>query len=248
MFRSPRLGLFAASIAMCALTACSSTPTAPSPAANADADAPALFSTIALSPAAYDEFATVMQANAQASRAEPGNVSFEVFRPEDGTPTLLLFERWADQAAIAQHDSQPHLTAVQNAVRTAGAQASTLHTLVEVQPSGAATRRAPLDAATSRNVLVVLKVKPEAEATFVQAWRDVFPHARSAPGNAVFEIYRDTLTPQTYVLIERWDSAAAHEAHLAQPYSAALDAVLPDTLAAPIVDGESRFLAHGVLD
>ncbi len=257
----PRLAPLAAVLSLGLLAACSNpqedaaavTPPAAAepgaaPADVAEVQEVALFSTLTLPAQAYDGFATVMQRNVQASRAEAGNVSFEVFRPEDGAPTLLLFERWRDQAAIDSHADEPHLAAVIDAVQSSGAQASQPHTLVEVQPSGAQTRRAPADPATSRNVLVVLKVKPEAEETFVQAWRDVFPHARAAPGNAVFEIYKDLENPQTYVLLERWDTAAQHEAHLAQPYSAALDAVLPDTLAGPIVDGENRFLAHGALD
>ncbi|MCD9028365.1 antibiotic biosynthesis monooxygenase [Luteimonas sp. BDR2-5] len=261
MSRTFRLPALAAATSLALLAACSGpeqgTSAATPPAAGESASAApdvaeaqeiALFSTIALQPDTYDGFASVLRNNVHASREEAGNVSFEVFRPEDGTPTLLLFERWRDQAAIDSHDQEPHLAAVIEAVQSSGAELSEVHKLVEVQPSGAGSRRAPADPATSRDVLVVLKVKPEAEETFVQAWRDVFPHARAAPGNAVFEIYRDLDTPQTYVLIERWDSAAQHEAHLAQPYSLALDEVLPDTLAGPIVDGDNRFLAHGVLD
>lgn len=261
MSRLPHLPALAAATSFALLAACSGpeqgSAAAPPPAATESAAAPgdvaeaqdiALFGTISLRPDTYESFAAVLGENVRSSRQEPGNVSFEVFRPEDGSPTLLLFERWKDQAAIDTHMQQPNLKAVIEAVQSTGADASETHELVEVQPSGAASRRAPADPATSRDVLVVLKVKPEAEETFLQAWRDVFPHARAAPGNAVFEIYRDTKTPQTYVLIERWDSAEQHEAHLAQPYSLALDEVLPDTLAAPIVNGQNRFLAHGVLD
>lgn len=262
MSRFPRLPALSAAIPLVLLAACSgpepsaSTATPP-PAASAPATAPAdvaeaqeiaLFTTIGVPPEGYDGFASVLRNNVHASRREAGNISFEVFRPEDGSPTLLLFERWQDRAAIESHDQEPHLAAVVDALHSTGADASDVQELVEVLPSGASTRREPVDPATSRNVLVVLTVKPEAEETFLQAWRDVFPHARAAPGNAVFEIYQDINTPQTYVLIERWDTAEQHETHLAQPYSLALDEVLPDTLAGPIVNGENRFLAHGVLD
>ncbi|TBU86254.1 putative quinol monooxygenase [Phytopseudomonas dryadis] len=248
----PHLPTLAAATSFALLAACSgserSNGASQAPAGAAATQDIALFGSIALPPDTYDDFVAVLDTNVRSSRQEPGNVSFEVFRPEDGSPTLLLFERWKDQAAIDTHMQQPNLKAVIAALQSSGADASETQHLVEVLPSGAASRRAPSDPATSRDVLVVLKVKPEAEETFLQAWRDVFPHARAAPGNAVFEIYRDLDTPQTYVLIERWDSAEQHEAHLAQPYSLALDEVLPDTLAGPIVNGESRFLAHGVLD
>lgn len=261
MSRIPRLPALAIATSLALLAACSdpeqgaaatTTPaageSAAAPAEVAETQEIALFTTIALQPQTYDGFASVLRTNVHASREEPGNISFEVFRPEDGSPTLLLFERWRDRAAIGSHGQEPHLAAVIEAVQATGADISEEQELVEVQPSGAASRREPIDPATSRDVLVVLKAKPEAEEAFLQAWRDVFPHARAAPGNAVFEIYRDINSPQTYVLIERWDTADEHEAHLAQPYSLALDEVLAETLAGPVVDGDNRFLAHGVLD
>lgn len=44
-----------------------------------------------------------------ASRAEPGNIAY-AFAEDIGTPGLLHFiERWADEAALAAHNSAPHL-------------------------------------------------------------------------------------------------------------------------------------------
>lgn len=229
---------------------------APPPTAAADAAVPAepaatsqitLSSVIRLEPEAFDGFLATMRANAGHARSEPGAISFDVFQPEDGSPTLVLFERWADPAALDAHMQQPTLKAVLAALPEATSTAPTDLALAEVPPSGADSRRQPADPASSRNIIVHLSVKPEREADFLAAWAEVIPQARQAPGNAVFELYRDTAAAQRYVLLERWDSVAAHEAHLAAPYSRKLDAVLPDTLAAPIVDGENRFVLRDLM-
>lgn len=243
----PALALLAG-LAGCARPAGSSTATAPAAEAAPDPQAAqvTLASVIRLRPGAADGFVRTMQANARHSRGEPGALSFDVFRPEDGTPTLVLFERWRDQAALDAHMRQPTVQAVLDAIPQATSAAPEEYRLVEVPPYGAASRRAPADAAGSRNVVVFLRPKPGQDAAFVAALQAVMPHARAAPGNAAFELYRDAADPHAYVLLERWDSVQAHEAHLAQPYSARLDAVLPGTLAAPITDGQTRFVLHDI--
>ncbi|HEY4439802.1 MAG TPA: putative quinol monooxygenase [Candidatus Elarobacter sp.] len=44
-----------------------------------------------------------------ASRAEPGNVGYEVMRGGDGArSTFVLFEKWRDQAALDTHMAEEH--------------------------------------------------------------------------------------------------------------------------------------------
>ncbi|WP_061288016.1 putative quinol monooxygenase [Azotobacter vinelandii] len=206
-----------------------------------------LFNILPLKPEAFPAFLPVMQANASASRREQGNFSFDVFQPEDGAPRLYLFERWAGQAALDKHMTQPNLKAVlQRADSDLAGEASSLR-LSAVPGLGADARKpfATAAAAGSRNVIVLLSVKPEREQTFLEALAEVTPHARRAPGNHAFELYAVESQPRTYLLFERWDNAASHEAHLAQDYSKRLDAVLPGTLAAP-VGAANRFLVKDV--
>lgn len=213
----------------------------------ADAAPVTLFNILPIKAAALTQFLPVMQANAQASRKEAGNLSFDVFQPEEGGPVLYLFERWASQPALDTHLAQPNLKAVEQRAATDFDGSATSLRLTAVQGLGAEARKpfAAGAAAGSRNVIVRLAVKPDQEQTFIDALTEVTPHARRAPGNHAFELYRVEGQPQTYVLFERWDSAAAHEAHLGQDYSKRLDAVLPATLAAP-VDAGSRFLVKDV--
>jgi len=204
-----------------------------------------LLVTLPVKQQALPDFLPVMQANASASRREQGNFSFDVFQPEDGAPRLQLFERWASQAALDQHMTQPNLKAVLQRAETDLAGEATSLSLHEVLLPGSHTRKPLTDAAGSRNVIVLLDIAPGQEKTFLDAMAEVLPHARRAPGNHAFELYAVESRTNAYVLFERWESAAAHEAHLAQDYSKRLDAVLPATLATPVT-AANRFLLKDV--
>ena len=43
-----------------------------------------------------------------ASRAENGNFKYDYYRSVDQEDDLLLIEKWADEATLALHRSQPH--------------------------------------------------------------------------------------------------------------------------------------------
>jgi quinol monooxygenase YgiN len=45
---------------------------------------------------------------AEASRAEPGNVSFVAYRRLDGDRDIVLLERYASRDAFATHRESPH--------------------------------------------------------------------------------------------------------------------------------------------
>lgn len=210
-------------------------------AAQTAGDAPAhVFSILPVKPEALSGFLPVIRANAAASREEPGNISFDVFQNEEGGSDILLFESWKSREAHNEHLQLPHLKAVE---ARAGTDFSGNITSVWVSdvPGLPAHARKPIpDGATTRNVLVRLRVKPEARDTFLKAFAEVIPASRAAPGNYVFDLYQETDDPNGFFLFERWQSVAAHEAHLGQPYSKTLDEVLPGTLAQPI----ERYLAR----
>lgn len=206
------------------------------------------FNILPIRPEAFAGFLPVMQANAAASRKEDGNHAFDVFQPEDGTTTLYLLELWANQPAFDKHLTQPNLKAVQEHGKTDFAEGThdlRLTAVPGLGPQGRKPFPSADAAATSRNVIVLFKVKPTQEKTFVKALTEVTPHALRAPGNRAFELYRIQSQPHAYVLFERWDSVAAHEAHLGQDYSKRLDAIVPGTLAEPVT-AANRFLVKDV--
>ena len=54
-------------------------------------------------------FAEEMEASGIADniRKEPGNLSYQYFQPLDDPETILLIDRWTDQAAIDAHHASP---------------------------------------------------------------------------------------------------------------------------------------------
>jgi quinol monooxygenase YgiN len=53
------------------------------------------------------ELAKVYQGRAATARKESGCEQFDVFRGVDDTDTVILLERWVDQAALDVHAAQP---------------------------------------------------------------------------------------------------------------------------------------------
>ncbi|MCG2842591.1 antibiotic biosynthesis monooxygenase [Sandaracinobacter sp. RS1-74] len=200
----------------------------------AQVTAPAhVFTLLPIRADAFATFLPVMQANARASRKEPGNIAFDVFQPEDDTPTLILFESWRSRAAHAEHMTLPHLKAVEaQASASLAGQPDTVW-LIDVPGLPAFVHTPVPAAATTRNVIVRLKVKPHARPTFIKAFAEVIPQARAAPGNHLFDLHQEADDGNSFLLLERWASVASHEAHLGQPYSLKLDGIVPGTLAQP---------------
>jgi len=197
---------------------------------------------ISVKPEAMDRFLSVMRANARASREEVGNVSFDVYRGEDGGTELLLMERWADESAVEAHGRTPHLQAVVGRVEgDLNGAPQELH-LVRLSPM--APDKPIADPTATRNVAVTLHAKPEKREAFQQALLDVVEPSRAAPGNLAFDVYRHQDDENTFFIMERWTNAAAHEAHLAQPYNEPLNAILEGTLAQPL--GKGRRLLSDV--
>jgi quinol monooxygenase YgiN len=55
-----------------------------------------------------DEVLALLPKLAEASRAEPGNVSFVAFRALDDERNVVLLERYASRDAFAAHRETPH--------------------------------------------------------------------------------------------------------------------------------------------
>lgn len=65
---------------------------------------------------------------------EDGCLTFEAHRAADGSPTIYLFEKWTDKAALAVHDAQPYMKALYAKL---GELLDGQPSIVEVKPVGA---------------------------------------------------------------------------------------------------------------
>jgi quinol monooxygenase YgiN len=93
-------------------------------------------------------------------------------------------------------------------------------------------------------VIGTMKVKPEHEQEFVEtATRLVETVHEQEPGTILYVLHKHPSEAHTYVRVERYRDAQAHEAHQATPYFAAAVAKLPDWLAGPPKFEDFRQLA-----
>jgi len=194
-----------------------------------------LFNTLPIRADVQAEFLPVMQNNAQQTRKEPGNTSFDVFMAEDGDSTIYLFEQWQDQAALDAHMETPHLQAV---AARAGSAMEPGRTESSIRLEKLSPDREPAAAlpANTRNVIVTLHVDPDYRDRMQQALLDVVDDSRAAPGNLRYDVYCQVDDPNAFVVFERWASVEAHETHLALPYNAPLGQLLEVALTRPIAD------------
>ena len=65
-----------------------------------------------LAPGNEDEVLALLPRLAEASRAEPGNLAYEVFRSVDDPRSVVLLERYASREAFAAHRESPHFNEI----------------------------------------------------------------------------------------------------------------------------------------
>lgn len=59
-----------------------------------------------------DELLAVLNPCVTASRAEEGNVHYDLYRSTENSDSFLVHETWKSAAAIELHESQPHFKAL----------------------------------------------------------------------------------------------------------------------------------------
>mgnify|MGYP003922515013 CR=1 FL=1 len=68
--------------------------------------------TIGLKPDCFDDACRAVRAIVATTRAEAGCERFDPHPAADGSPTLYIYERWADRAAFDHHHAQDYTRAV----------------------------------------------------------------------------------------------------------------------------------------
>jgi quinol monooxygenase YgiN len=63
-----------------------------------------------VAPDKAEEAQTLLRSLRDASRAEPGCITFDVARSVDDPNAFVLFEEWSDQAALDVHYATDHFT------------------------------------------------------------------------------------------------------------------------------------------
>lgn len=71
----------------------------------------AIFATIHPRPEHRDAIEAALRLMVENSRAEPGNLRYDLFAHEGDAPAFELFELYADEAAVEAHRASPHYQA-----------------------------------------------------------------------------------------------------------------------------------------
>jgi|TARA_R110000787_G_scaffold34891_4_gene89986 quinol monooxygenase YgiN len=67
---------------------------------------------ISLKPDCFDEACRAVGSIVAETRLETGCERFDPHPAADGSPTIFIYERWADKAAFEMHHAQPYTRAV----------------------------------------------------------------------------------------------------------------------------------------
>lgn len=82
-------------------------------------------------------------------------------------------------------------------------------------------------------VVASVELAPGTEHDALAAFADTIRATHEEPGCLSYALHRDTETPTKWMIIERWVSAEALDAHMGQPYVAELFARIGDLAAGP---------------
>lgn len=82
-------------------------------------------------------------------------------------------------------------------------------------------------------VVATVQVKPGSEDAALAALETAIAATHGEEGCLSYALHRDYENPQRFVMVERWASREALEAHFGTPHLGALFAALPDLVAAP---------------
>jgi len=174
----------------------------------------------------WKDFVGAVRNNVTLSRKEKGNISFNLYAPEDEKLQPIWFERFENKAAHNYHKEQRYfkdaITVIQQSL-AGEAKSITLNTLEAIP---AMKPNITAQTGTARFVIVLFDVKPEKKKAFIEAIAEGVSQSRQANGNLEFNLYGYADDPNKFVLIEGWQSQADHEAQLKQDHIKRLTAAL----------------------
>ena len=157
-------------------------------------------------------FAQEMRSAVPATRAEPGNRQFEFYGDQDDPLNFMLYEEFANEAALQTHRARPemaaHLAAIKPMLDAAPDATFWSQALTNAKPAGGKTGEA------GHVTLVRFRMKPDTVDAVLDA---IGGDLDNMQGNIRFDLNRGRADPLDCMICARWVSRAVWEAHNAQP-------------------------------
>ncbi len=157
-------------------------------------------------------FAKQMQSVVPATRAEPGNRQFEFYADQDDPLNFMLYEEFADEAALQSHRERPEMAANLAAIKPMleGAPDASFwsQALTNAKPGGGPRGE------VGHVTLVRFRMKADSVDSILAAIGGDLDHMQ---GNIRFDLNRGRTDPLDCMICARWVSRAIWEAHNAKP-------------------------------
>ena len=157
-------------------------------------------------------FAQEMRSAVPATRAEPGNRQYEFYGDQDDPLNFMLYEEFANEAALQTHRARPemaaHLAAIKPMLDAAPDATFWSQALTNAKSAGGKTGEA------GHVTLVRFRMKPDTVDAVLDAIGGDLDDMR---GNIRFDLNRGRADPLDCMICARWVSRAVWEAHNAQP-------------------------------
>jgi quinol monooxygenase YgiN len=157
-------------------------------------------------------FAKEMRSAIPATRAEPGNRQYEFYGDQDDPLNFMLYEEFADEAALGAHRARPEVAAHLAAIKPMldAAPDATFWSQALTNAKSAGGREGEVGHVT----LVRFRMKPDTvDAVLAEIGGDLDDMA----GNIRFDLNRGRTDPLECMICARWISRAVWEAHNARP-------------------------------
>jgi quinol monooxygenase YgiN len=157
-------------------------------------------------------FAQEMRSAVPATRAEPGNRQYEFYSDQGAPLNFMLYEEFANEAALQTHRARPemaaHLAAIKPMLDAAPDATFWSQALTNAKPAGGKTGEA------GHVTLVRFRMKPDTVDAVLDA---IGGDLDDMQGNIRFDLNRGRADPLDCMICARWVSRAVWEAHNAQP-------------------------------
>lgn len=153
----------------------------------------------------------------KASRAEPGNLGYEVLQQIGRPDQFVILEAWKDKAARSAHASAAHTAAFREKLQPLmrGPYDERPHAALGVGPAPAAAKPSAVYAVT--HVDVVGKATEEGSALVKQ----LSEASRNDQGNLRFDAWTQSSRPNHMTVVEIWVDRKAMQAHSAGAHTVA---------------------------
>ena len=158
------------------------------------------------------QFAKQMLSAVPATRSEPGNRQFEFYVDQDDPLNFMLYEEFADEAALQTHRERPEVAANLAAIKPMldGAPDASLWKLALTNAGASGGGRGEAGHVT----LVRFRMKAENVDQMLEA---IGGDLDDMQGNIRFDLNRGRSDPLDAMICARWMSRAIWEAHNAKP-------------------------------